>query len=250
VRTFAAAVLCASFASTPWAQPADVAEPARQVVGKWLGRIDGDPRARSLAVTGLAPKTETVFAIQATYGFADGRQEPIAGEFRPAEGRLVFVTPARSKVEMTRLNDRAFEGLFSPARGEARPMTLNRATDEELQAAAFPKPGSNVPESCAGFFGGWDGRWNERDPGPQKLWVVSIQPDCKVRYAYNSTDSTAMPTSFRNAEIRDGVLTVGCAGGGTCSFRRQNDQIWGSYTNPLGATNTAVFRRLPPGDRP
>lgn len=245
VYHFLISVLFCVFLSAPVAaqQGTTATEIQKQLNGKWLGKIEDDPRARSMTITGAFPKSETVFAIEATYGFADGRQDVIVGEFRAQEKKLTFLTPAKSQVQMVMGND-GFDGTFTSTKGEVKKMSLVRATDEELQAIAFPRPGSNVPESCSAFYGGWDGQWSVGTQGPQKLWVVAVQPDCKIKYSYRSTDSNAMPTTFRNAEIKDGVMTVGCGNGGTCIFKRQGDQIWGTYNNPSGGTNTGVFRKI------
>ena len=190
IRHMLLSVLVCVFLSTPVAaqQNSTAAEVQKQLNGKWLGKIENEPRARTMTITGAFPKSETIFAIEATYGFADGRQDVIVGEFHPQEKKLVFATPAKSQVQMV-MGDNGFDGTFTSTKGEVKKMTLTRATDQDLQAVAFPKPGSNVPESCSAFYGGWDGRWDVGTQGPQKLWIVAVQPDCKIKYSYRASDS-------------------------------------------------------------
>ncbi len=105
------------------------------------------------------------------------------------------------------------------------------------------KPTPEVPESCAFFFGGWAGTWSQ-NMGPIRLWIVSIKPDCSVKFSYVTTTSNDVPTTFTVGAINGGVLALPCGQNGTCSFERKGDQLTAKYTNPFGGRNNGLFQRI------
>jgi len=119
---------------------------------------------------------------------------------------------------------------------------LSRKADAYL-AERVAKPGPDVPESCVRFFGGWAGDWR-KSQGQQRLWVLGIKADCKAQISYRTTSSNAIPTALVAAEIRQGVLKVPCGDGGECAFEVRGDEVWGTYTNPFGGSNSGVFQKI------
>ena len=105
-------------------------------------------------------------------------------------------------------------------------------------------PGPDIPQACAFYFGGWAGKWNI-DQGPIRLWMHSIKPDCSAKTAYMVRESLEMPSEFRTREIsKDGTFSFSCGDSGTCIFQAKGDELWGSYRNPFGGTNSIVLRRI------
>ena len=127
----------------------------------------------------------------------------------------------------------------SAQRGYARAkVSLQELNDK------YAAPGPDIPQACAAYYGGWAGKWSI-DQGPIRLWVHSIKPDCSAKTSYMVRESLEMPPEFRTREIsKDGTFSFACGDSGTCIFQAKGDELWGSYKNPFGGTNTIVLRKI------
>lgn len=119
-----------------------------------------------------------------------------------------------------------------------------RADQKASETIVITPPAADVPASCASFFGGWNGTWSQGNFGPQWLRVVSIDAKCIAKFSYSS--SNRISGVFETAEIKQGVFSFLCnrSTGGTCVFERKGADLWGSYSNPSGASNSGVFRKI------
>jgi hypothetical protein len=114
---------------------------------------------------------------------------------------------------------------------------------EAIRTARTAKPGPDVPESCARFFGGWTGRW-QYDEGPQRLWVLGVKADCTAQYSHRNTSSDAVPGSLLPTEIKGGTLTSPC-GAGTCTFTTDGDTVFAIFDGHYsGRPNRGVFQKI------
>jgi len=54
------------------------------------------------------------------------------------------------------------------------------------------------------------------------------------------------PSRYSETTIKNGQLSFICnrRTGGTCIFTRVGDDLWASYSNPVGGKNRAVFKRI------
>ena len=95
--------------------------------------------------------------------------------------------------------------------------------------------------SCAGFLGGWTGKWPFY--GQMWLWVTEVNADCSANYADSAT--AAFPTNFRTVQIKDGVLMINRAAWEQ-SYQLKKDEIWANHFQ-TGVNNNTVFRRVQPG---
>lgn len=106
----------------------------------------------------------------------------------------------------------------------------------------YQKPSNDVPESCAGFFGVWDGGWQIGNYQNLTINVTSVEKDCTIRFTYgNSPKSRYIHTSKVSGERFSFLCNSSTAG--TCSLERKGDVLIGSYTNPSGGTNFGQFKR-------
>ncbi len=123
--------------------------------------------------------------------------------------------------------------------------TLQKLRGEQQSAAAIIRPGADVPVGCASFFGVWTGTWSQGNFGEQWLRVAGVDSACVARYSYR--DSNVVPRSYEVKEIKDERLSFVCnpSTGGTCIFSLHGDELWGSYSNASGGTNSGVFRKAP-----
>jgi hypothetical protein len=123
--------------------------------------------------------------------------------------------------------------------------TLDKLRGEQRLANAVVRPGADVPAGCAAFFGVWSGTWSQGNFGAQWLRVAGVDSGCVARYSYRG--SNTVPGSYEVKEIKDEKLSFVCnpSTGGTCIFSLHGDELWGSYSNPSGGTNSGVFRKIP-----
>lgn len=104
-------------------------------------------------------------------------------------------------------------------------------------------PTSDVPASCAAFFGSWVGTWGYGIPD-QRLRVIEVDAKCIAKYSY--ANSKIVANVFKTSEIKDGVLSFVCNSdtGGTCVFKPNGNTIDGSYSNSSGGRNNATFKKV------
>lgn len=253
------AIMIAALSALSWAQQAPAAPPASNtLVGTWLVTVEGLPETRTLIIANEAA-TESGTTLGARYGITGKGQGPIATAkaiVRSGAARqLSFVTQADSVVLADEQPDGSFAGQFTFKNGSVKSVLIARtaaaATKEAARAAVDPAaiqplaPG--VPPECAAFHGTWAGTWAQGGFRELYLRVVEVKfsgGKCAARYSFNDATS-AVPAPY-TAEIRDGTMSFVCnrSTGGTCVFKRSGNEMWASYTNPMGGTNNGVFKAV------
>jgi hypothetical protein len=234
---------------------AELAQLQGQLISPWLVTVDGESRQRAMTIKSITPKAEGVFALDMVYGLVGGGQGPLKGELvqQGERRKITFVTQANSKIAAEQSTTETFEGTFTNPKGGVQALKMTKISEEDLRLKAeeflaalaerLAKPGPDVPESCARFFGGWAGTWG-LNQGPQRLWVLGIKADCTAEYSYRSTSSNAVPETLLPTQIKQGVLNPQCGGGtGTCTFVVHGDEIWANYNGGYGQNN-GVFQRI------
>jgi hypothetical protein len=233
------------------------------MISSWKVAVAGETRPRILKITGVGKNSEGTFLLEAAYGYADERQTSIHAEAVQTnqEFKLVLTTQANTKIVAIQMPNGEFEGTFTLKNGVTKGVTITKLSDIELQLAIdaakrartsvlMVPPKADVPESCAAFYGVWEGKWNTGSGGGGystfRIWVPEVETDCTAKFSYKNTNSGDIPTGFGNAQIKQGVLSARCgADSEGCSFERHGDQLWGRYfdVNPKN-NNTGVFARI------
>lgn len=118
------------------------------VIDSWLVSVDGEPRRRIFRIFGIMQKPGGSIGLEATYGWAEGRQSPVEAEIAPSpEGRrLTLTTPAKSLIVATQTADGSFRGTISGSNYGPKGVTLSRMAAADAPDAT---PGGNLasPES-------------------------------------------------------------------------------------------------------
>lgn len=227
-------------------QEKTLAELQADLVSPWLVTVEGENRTRILRIAGLTQKADGVFLIEAVYGFTDEKQTPIKAEM--SQGKLVLTTQANTKIVVTQQPDGTFAGTFALKNGTTKGVTIARVSENELPTkiaseqiarakAIIVKPAVDVPAACAAFIGVWAGTW--ADIGLVRLWVTEVDAKCVAKYSYGI--SAKIPTAFKTAEIKNGVLQFDRPGG-TSSFELRGGALLGRYTGSLG-DNSATLKK-------
>jgi hypothetical protein len=235
------------------AQPTATVQAQVSLVGSWLVTVDGEMETRTLFVAEEAPTSDGAL-LEAKYGITNRGQVPInAKMLHVSDQRQLILTVPQTGTRIAAIEQSSgiFKGTFTPRNGSIKEVSIVRITEAMQQqllqvgsAVAVQKPGPEVPESCAGFFGSWAGSWNIGNFGQQRLWVLFIKADCTARVSYRSSTSNGPPKSLSAAKIEGGALALPCGEGGTCVFQLHGDDLWGSYTDTSGGRNNAVFRKF------
>jgi hypothetical protein len=229
----------------------------REIVGSWIVEISGVNRPLTFTVRGAEAGADGVFNLDATFGFTDGGNSAVKAKVRLVSDvyKLEFVNTNGTVYAAEGSANGTLAGSNTPTSGSPRPLRLVRTSDDELKqrvasladarAALTVKPGPDVPESCARFFGGWVGR-SRIDVGLSRLWVLGIKADCMAQVSYRAPSPTSdVPYGdVFTAQIAQGTLSLPCGNSGTCVFEVHGVEVWGSYTNPSGGSNSSVFQRI------
>jgi hypothetical protein len=231
---------------------ATLAQIQSEFVSSWLVTIKGQARTLVLRVAAVTQKDGESFALDATFGFIDGKGSQLQAELAQSEkGRqLRFVTQSGNRYVATQAPSGVFEGIFSDVAGITKAVSLEKISENALKVKleadlrstpAINKPPADVPPSCASFVGGWTGTWRNGDIPQQWLWVVEVNAACTAQYSYAGSRITQ---AFNSAQIKQDVFSIPCGNAGTCHFEQHGNQLWATYSNPSGGTNSAVFRKL------
>ncbi len=221
-----------------------LAELQAELVSPWLVTVEGENRTRILRITGLTQKADGVFHVEAVYGFSDENQTPITAEM--SQNKLVLTTQANTKIVVTQKSGETFAGTFTLKNGTTNGVTLARVSENELSAkvaseqiaraeAIIIKPAADVPTTCAALSGVWTGTWPT--VGQVWLWVAEVDAKCVAKYSYGI--SAKVPTAFKTAEIKNGILQFGRPGG-TASFELRGGELLGRYVGSLGDNNATL----------
>ncbi len=107
-----------------------------QMISAWIVNVQGETRTRVLKITAATPRSESLFSLDAIYGWVDGNQTPITAEviLSGKEMSLNLTTQPGSVIKTVRITPRIFEGTFTGIDGRTKPVTIVRASHEDLQA--------------------------------------------------------------------------------------------------------------------
>lgn len=248
----AAAALQASFGARAQQQPTSPS--STDLRGRWIVTVDTEAETRTLVISEVAATTEGAL-LAARYGLSKSGQGPVEAKMLLSGGarQLRFVTQASTVVTATEQPDGTFSGTFARKNGVVDNVVISRAaagtspeTAVQKDFTALIPPASDVPPPCSAFHGAWSGTWSQGGIAEQFLRVHEVKHKdgkCSVRLSYSSS-RTPVPARVE-AELDGQTLSFLCnrSTGGTCSFKRSGDDLWASYSNPVGGTNSAVFRR-------
>jgi hypothetical protein len=210
-----------------------------------------------LAVRGAEKTGDGIWNLDATYGFTDGKMNPVTVKLnvRSDGYRLEFVTASASKLVVEGGREGVLSGTFSTRSGREMPVRLVKTDDghvkqmaEDLKAskaALAAAPGPDVPEMCARYFGGWEGKW-EGDPVPVKLWVLAVKADCTAQVRYKSTSSKDVPEPSELATVTIGKTGFDrrCGGDGNCRFVLEGQEMSVTYSHMTYPTKGIAMKRF------
>jgi hypothetical protein len=247
---FLALAITLSFAAPTWlrAQPSAQAD----LRGVWLVTVEGERDTRTLVISEVAP-TDAGAMLAAKYGLTKSGRSAIEAKLtRTGESRqMVLITQAATLITATEQADGSFKGSFARKNGVVSDVVISRASDQPAGAAAPTDPSdpvpvaADLPAECKAFHGAWSGTWSIGGGSEMFLRVVEVVRDggkCSARFSFSSS-KTPVPARFKTS-IDGNAMSFVCnrTTGGTCIFKRVGDDLWASYSNSAGGTNSATFR--------
>jgi hypothetical protein len=239
--------------------PEDIQEQKirQDIVAPWMVEVSGESRPRTLVVRSAEKAGDGTWSLDATYGFTDGRMNPVKVKLnvRSDGYRMEFVTASASQLVVEGGREGVLTGTFATKRGREMPVKLVKTGDghikqmaEELKAskaALVTPPGPEVPEMCSRYFGGWEGKW-EGDPVPVRLWVLAVKADCTAQVRYKSTASKDVPEPSDLATVTIGTTGFDrrCGGDGNCRFVLEGQEMSVTYSHMTYATKSIAMKRF------
>lgn len=219
----------------------------KELLGSWQADVEGSNRTRTLKIVGVRQKSETIFSLDAEFGWTDGEETVTFAEISQDsnERKLKVTAKSGAKISATQMPDGSFVGSFLFTNGQSKEISIKKKSSETGGLLAIPNiesPSTDVPVSCAAFSGKWTGTWGY-GVGQQWLWVVSINAHCVAKVAYVS--HSGRPKNYESVEVKDGKFSLTCGGRDTCTFSTKGDELWAAAYGSGGVNNTAVFRKLP-----
>lgn len=225
------------------------------LIGVWLVTINGESNTRTLIITEAATATTGTFP-GAKYGLSGGNLPPVDAKLsRFSDQRQMQITTlASSVIAAIEQPDGTFKGTFTLKGGATKPLLISRVADGSIPQAAAKKDMAamialpvGLPADCAALHGNWVGRWSQGGFGEQFLRVVEASytgGKCLIRFSYSGTNSLVSATI--TAEATAGSFSFICnrSTSGTCVLKLSGDDLWASYSNPSGAINNSVFRKV------
>lgn len=225
------------------------------LLGSWIVDIEGESRTRTLNIHGLDKGQTGVSALDATYGMTDQGQGSVKADVTiKRDGyTLRLTTQPGSLIVAEFSSDGLFTGIFTSPKGKVSPIRLKKMSADEVskrpalpiwrrEQAKFKQPTADVPASCAGFVGGWTGRWPRY--GSTWLWVIEIDANCIATYAHRGGPNFPGASVLKKVEITKGILSSPDGQGAIDSFELHGDELWARHSAADGINNT-VFWRVP-----
>jgi hypothetical protein len=224
--------------------------PSESVVGTWIVLIESESETRTLVIDNAAP-IEGGMLLAAKYNLSSRKPSPIEAKLLIADGqrKMAFTTQAASIVNAVEQPDGSFTGTFTPKSGSQRAVTIRRADANTTTAAPLQQDPlaevalqPNVDPSCAAFHGNWRGNWAQggfSEIALRVLEATSKNDKCVLRLVYGSWKTPI------TVEFSGSTLSFLCnrTTQGTCNIKPVGSDLWASYSNPSGGTNSATFRR-------
>lgn len=256
IQIVGALVVVSALTWTPMAAAQTAAAGSQEVgiAGTWLVTVEGESNTRTLVISDAAPSDSGALPA-AKYGMSGGKLPPVDAKLlRSGDKRqLNIVTQASSVIATAEQADGSFKGTFTTKAGTIKSVVIARVPDGALpQAAAHADPAApvplaaGIPEDCAALHGNWSGTWNQGGYGELFLRVVDAayaDGKCTLRFSYSGS-KTAVPARL-TAQASAGNFSFVCnrSAGGTCVFKRNGSDLWGSYSDASGGANSGVFRK-------
>jgi PQQ-dependent catabolism-associated CXXCW motif protein len=128
------AVLVALHVPVSYAQRS-LAQLQKELIAPWLVTVQGEDRDRLLRINEIAQESEGSYLVSATYGWADGVQQPVRIEMirSSQELRLIFRSTAGDNVYSFRqLPSGDFTGTVKPTRGAEKPARLEKLAEDQV----------------------------------------------------------------------------------------------------------------------
>jgi hypothetical protein len=193
-----------------------------QLKGLWIVELEGS--IRSLRIARVEKASNGDVSIEATWMSAPAKVS-FNGSVSPA--KLEIATRAGTVISMSQASDGTFSGTFTPRTGPPGPAVATRLAPSRSQAGVA---------QCGLSEGVWDGTWSQGNFGTNTLWVRDVSSDCKALIRYGGVTESVT--------LKSGEFSFGCnpSTGGTCTFKLNGRDLWGSYSNPGGGRNNGVFK--------
>jgi hypothetical protein len=222
------------------------------LVGTWLVTVAGEPVTRTLVISEVA-QTEGGALLSAKYGLSTGKPGPIEARLAKSGDKrlLLLTTQAASVISAMEQPDGTYLGTFTLKNGIVKEVSIAKpGIHTQAALASSRSPLASVPlaaetdPACGAFHGSWSGIWAQGGVGEVVLKVIeatSISQRCTLRITYGTSKSPI------TVETSGETLTFVCnrTTNGTCQFKRVGGDLWASYSNPGGGTNSAVFKKIP-----
>lgn len=229
---------------------------ADEMRASWLVNVNGEGRTRTLKISGVTPREEGVFGIDAVYGWTDGNLTHVNAEIVLTETgiRLIFITQTDSKIVAFKKQDGLFEGSFTDKAGRTKGVTIEKLSEQAMHsrveearlgttkraADMLKKPAPDVPPGCASFAGLWRGTWGTN---PERwLLIAEVDSKCQAKFAYIPNNS--VPGNLRLADIRAGILSFPADSGHAYDFKLNEDELEAVYYHPSRKSVSTKFRRM------
>lgn len=228
-----------------------------EMISSWVVAVEGESRTRTIKISAASLQPDSSVRLDAVYGWIDGNQTAISASLVQSgqDVKLLLTTQAGSNVKATHTSDGLFVGTFTPTNGAAKPVKIQKVSNDELQTkidavkatmgGVIVAPGPDVPKDCAAFSGRWAGNW----PGYGRtwLWVAQVSAICIAKCTQPDTADIPNKNRFQFCDITDKVLVLkGSAA--TLSYELHGDELWARYVSSSGQQNNTVFRKLKPGE--
>lgn len=136
-----------------WAQESDdaarLAQVEAQLLSSWWVKVEGEAGQRIMRITRIGLRGDGNFGLDLNYGILGGGQGPLKGTLvrlgpapalKPNEWvgaktyKLEFTTGAGTVISTESAESGVFAGTFTTRSGSAKPIRLERVSDEEIQA--------------------------------------------------------------------------------------------------------------------
>lgn len=225
------------------------------MTSSWRMKVSRDDGAQALQIPEETKRDNTKkFFLNAISSFTKGELVKISAEMIETDQyRILLLTPATgNKIIAIQNQDGNFEGTLTTTKGQILGVKIQKLTEKEIgeivanstasrTQSAIKLPMADVPASCAGFIGGWTGRWPRY--GQTWLWVVEIDAQCSATYAHRGGAGFPKASVFKKAEILKGELSCPDNQGGIDSFELHGNELWARHSGSDG-NNTTVFQKI------
>lgn len=116
-------------------------QPGADLVSKWLVKVEGESRTRTLSIKGIKQATADTFDLDALYGWTDGNQPAVKAEITQIaqERKLTLTTAADSKIVAVQAANGNFSGTITLKNGKSKAITFEKTVVLTQARAFLPK---------------------------------------------------------------------------------------------------------------